>query len=406
MKNPNKRHTTEAIMRAAIDLFCGAGGVSLGFDWAGIRVVQCVNHDYDAIRFHAINNPNSRHFIEDVKRLNRRLLFKGVAILWASLECTHHSRAKGGQSRDADSRSLAWDMLEYLQHCDPAYFIVENVVEFLSWGELKQKVDSKGRLVFREDGTPHMVPVTDKQGRGKYYREWVAAIEAMGYTYEYRILNFADYGVPQARVRYIGVFAKKGLPITFPAKTHNENGSDGLLRHVPVSTCLNLKKQGRSVFSRKTPLAESTTQKLIRGLKKYKKDGHFLVKYYSTGDNTRSIHLPSPTATTKDFAAIASIVPGEFHDFPARKKDPESLAELKALCRELGIADINYRVLDWQEVRAIMGFPESYVLSNRKGKNMKFLGNAVPPQIAMLLGQEVIKNLDRFEKEIAAGFAA
>lgn len=394
MKNPNQFFVKEAY-RQAIDLFCGAGGVSLGFDWAGLQVAQCVNHDHDAIKFHAINNPNSQHFIEDIRKLDRQQLIKNVAILWASLECIHHSRAKGGQSRDADSRSLAWDMLRYLQHCNPAYFIVENVVEFLSWGELKQKIDSNGKPVFRKDGTPHLVPVTDAQGRGKYYREWVAAIEAMGYSYEYRVLNFANYGVPQARVRYIGVFARKGLPITFPTPTHNENGENGLCPYVPVSTCLNLNKQGRSIFSRKIPLAESTTQKLIRGIKKYKKDQHFLVKYYSTGDNTRSIYLPSPTATTKDFAGIASIVPGHFQDFPKRQKDPESLEELKALCRELYITDINYRVLDWQEVRAIMGFPESYVFSSKKGKNMKFLGNAVPPLIAMLLGQEVIKNLNQ-----------
>src|SRR5690606_38597778 len=99
-----------------------------------------------AIKSHERNHPNTVHFIEDItdfavaqhleyfaKKL--RLMFPNCVInLWASLECTNFSKAKGGQSRDADSRTLAEHMFMYLEALKPNYFWVENVREFMAWG--------------------------------------------------------------------------------------------------------------------------------------------------------------------------------------------------------------------------------------------------------------------------------
>ena len=115
------------------DLFCGAGGTTTGFDNSGLIDVKfCVNHDPLAIRSHAKNHPGCLHHTEDITAFNEKQLPK-VDVLWASLECTHFSRAKGGESRDPDSRSLAEHMYRYIQQCEPDFFIVENVIEFLSW---------------------------------------------------------------------------------------------------------------------------------------------------------------------------------------------------------------------------------------------------------------------------------
>lgn len=107
-----------------IDLFCGAGGLSEGVEEARLngrkcaKVVCCVNHDKNAILSHDANIPDALHFIEDIRTLElspinaivariRQLYPDAMIMLHASLECTNFSKAKGGQPRDADSRTLA-----------------------------------------------------------------------------------------------------------------------------------------------------------------------------------------------------------------------------------------------------------------------------------------------------------
>lgn len=107
-----------------IDLFCGAGGTSSGVEYARVdgekcaEVIACVNHDKNAILSHQANHPDTLHFTEDIRTLELGPMMAHLAakkaeypeahvVLWASLECTNFSRAKGGQPRDADSRTLA-----------------------------------------------------------------------------------------------------------------------------------------------------------------------------------------------------------------------------------------------------------------------------------------------------------
>lgn len=96
-----------------IDLFCGAGGTSTGVEKANYKerkcakVIACVNHDANAIASHAANHPEAQHYTEDMRTLDLRPLAEHTAemrrmypmakvVLWASLECTNFSRAKGG----------------------------------------------------------------------------------------------------------------------------------------------------------------------------------------------------------------------------------------------------------------------------------------------------------------------
>lgn len=186
-----------------IDLFCGAGGTSTGIQFAnpGVKVVACVNHDALAIKSHFFNHPNCEHFNEDVRDLAVVHKLKKLVsalrkkhpnckiALWASLECTNYSKTKGGLPRDADSRSLANSMFPYLEILNPDFFYVENVREFMSWGEL----DSNGRPISMD--------------KGKLYQCWKNKIKSMGYDYGYRILNAADYvlmGTQTDQKKFIG----------------------------------------------------------------------------------------------------------------------------------------------------------------------------------------------------------
>src|SRR5690606_41466831 len=108
VKNPN------AIQFIYIDLFCGAGGTSTGLLRAKLNgdqcaiVAACVNHNAKAIKSHWMNHPEVVHFEEDIRILELsplveliekyRLMYPWAKIvLWASLECTNFSKAKGGQ---------------------------------------------------------------------------------------------------------------------------------------------------------------------------------------------------------------------------------------------------------------------------------------------------------------------
>ena len=233
-----------------IDLFCGAGGTSTGVEHAKVdghkcaKVIACVNHDANAIASHAANHPDALHFTEDIRTLELTPLVRHVnamrrpgtrVVLWASLECTNFSKAKGGLPRDADSRTLAEHLFRYIDAINPDYIQIENVEEFMCWGDL----DENGHPVSRD--------------KGKSYLKWVRQVCSYGYDFDWRILNAADYGAYTSRRRYFGQFAKKGLPIVFPEPTHakvipNENilFKDDIKPWKPVREVLNLNDEGES----------------------------------------------------------------------------------------------------------------------------------------------------------------
>lgn len=293
-----------------IDLFCGAGGTTSGFAMAdnGIaKVIACVNHDPKAIESHWRNHPEVVHFEEDIRtlelsglvdvlKMNLRSYPDAKVILWASLECTNFSKAKGGQPRDADSRTLAEHLYRYVSELNPDYIQIENVVEFMSWGPL----DENGKPVSRKNGSDWLY--------------WKRKMCAFGYYDEWRELNSADFGAYTSRNRLFGCFAKDGsipgeirLPIIWPAPTHSKNPSKNgmygdLKKWMPVKEVLNFSDEGESIFTRKKPLSDKTLERIYAGLIKYvaKGDKAFISKYFSgrPKGKVNSVNDPSSTVTT------------------------------------------------------------------------------------------------------------
>lgn len=299
----------EHIELFVIDLFCGAGGLSEGVEQAILnekkcaKVICCVNHDKNAILSHNANIPDALHFIEDIRTLDLtpvitiirriRLLYPNSKImLHASLECTNFSKAKGGQSRDADSRTLAEHLFRYIEAIDPDFVQIENVEEFMSWGPLivKTAKTKEGALYCpcniektkkkKQKGQPRkekwvlsaqMIP--DPAKKGIYYKRWVSEVKQYGYHFEKRILNSADFGARTSRSRFFGIFAKEDLPIIFPQPTHSKDGSQDLFtfkeKWLPVRDVLDLEDEGTSIFDRKKQLAENTFQRHKSGLIKF-----------------------------------------------------------------------------------------------------------------------------------------
>lgn len=280
-----------------IDLFCGAGGVSLGIHKAGQRVLACINHDKNAILSHSANHKDVLHFTEDIRTIPLHPIVKLVAevrakdpkavfALWASLECTNYSKAKGGQSRDADSRTLALHLFRYMEAINFDYIYIENVEEFMAWGSLiakteKIKVDGETREVCplrwnKGKLEPHWIP--ESRTKGADYIAWIKQVCSYGFHHQHKILNCADFGDPTKRLRYFGIFAKIGKRIVFPTPTYADPkkidkvsslfGGD-LKPWIPVKKCLDFSDMGKSIFDRKKPLVEKSLRRIYAGLIKY-----------------------------------------------------------------------------------------------------------------------------------------
>lgn len=298
-----------------IDLFCGAGGTSTGVENARLdgeqcaKVIACVNHDANAIASHAANHPDALHFTEDIRTLELSPLIEHLAkckaqypgaavVLWASLECTNFSKAKGGQPRDADSRTLAEHLFRYIEAICPDYIQIENVEEFMSWGDM----DENGKPISME--------------KGKSYLRWVRNVKKYGFDFDHRILNSADFGAYTTRKRFFGIFARKGFPIVFPQPTHCKGGHKDMFGQLekwkPVKDVLDFTDEGTSIF-RDKPLAEKTLERIYAGLIKFVAGGKeaFMIKWNSMSRNGKyqapGIDEPCPVVSTQNRLGVAQV---------------------------------------------------------------------------------------------------
>lgn len=125
-----------------IDAFAGGGGASVGIEMAlGRQVDVAVNHDPDAILMHKTNHPSTVHLTEDIFKVDLKEYTRGqdVALMWASPDCTSHSKAKGGQPRKKGLRILPWAVYKHAKVILPDVIIMENVEEIQQWGPLDAK---------------------------------------------------------------------------------------------------------------------------------------------------------------------------------------------------------------------------------------------------------------------------
>lgn len=237
-----------------IDAFAGGGGASVGIEMALGRPVDiAINHDPDAILMHKTNHPDTLHLTEDIFKVNLKKYVKGqhVALMWASPDCTHFSKAKGKKPLKQEIRMLPMAIVNHAKAVKPDVIIMENVEEIRQWGQLNKK----GR------------PIPKK--KGKLYRKFMKKMYVAGYTnIETRELVAADYGAPTTRKRWYAVFRRDGKEIRWPEQTHSADGI-GFKKWKHCGDYIDWSDLGSSIFERKKPLAEATQKRIANGIKKY-----------------------------------------------------------------------------------------------------------------------------------------
>ena len=247
------------------DLFCGAGGSSTGarraIEAQGKRMeLVAVNHWATAIATHSANHPTARHVISDVNAVNPNdVVEEGyLDLLMASPECTFFSRARGGKPVHDQGRMAPWVVLDWLTKLDVRNVLVENVPEFVNWGDLDR------------DGKP--IPSM----RGRFFEAWYLAFQSLGYTAEWRNLNAANYGDATTRTRFFLIARKGDIPIVWPEPSHAKTDSPlfpGRQPWRPAREIINWKNVGLSILDdpkyRKRPLAKNTLKRIAKGLSRF-----------------------------------------------------------------------------------------------------------------------------------------
>lgn len=244
-----------------VDNFAGGGGASMGIEQAlGRGVDIAINHDPKAIAMHKANHPQTRHYCEDVFKVDPAEVCQGrpVGLAWFSPDCTHHSKAKGGKPRDKNIRGLAWVAVKWAKLVRPRIIMLENVEEFGDWGPLL------------DNGKP----CPDR--KGMTFRRFLKRFENLGYNVEYRMLRACDYGAPTIRKRLFLIARCDGQPIVWPEPTHGQDR----IPYLTAADCIDWSLPCYSIFLTKEqvkkhklkvkrPLAEATLKRVAKGVHRY-----------------------------------------------------------------------------------------------------------------------------------------
>ncbi|MEH7342737.1 DNA cytosine methyltransferase [Bacillus sp. JJ1532] len=280
-----------------VDNFAGGGGASTGIEMAtGLSVDIAINHDPAAIAMHKANHPDTEHYCESVWDVDPKEAVKGrkVGLAWFSPDCKHFSKAKGGKPVEKKIRGLAWIAVKWAIAVKPRVIMLENVEEFKTWGPLK-------------DGYP------DESKKGKTFKSFVKALEALGYEVQFKELRACDYGAPTTRKRFFMIARCDGRPIKWPEPTHGDPDSlavkaGKLLPWKRSAGIIDWNIGTPSIFERKKPLAKNTLLRIGRGIQNFVIEAQtpyivenkacFIQHYYThQGEETRASSLDEPLAT-------------------------------------------------------------------------------------------------------------
>ena len=393
------------MLEMIIDAFAGGGGASVGIEMALGRPVDiAINHDPDAILMHKTNHPNTVHLTEDIFKVNLKKYTKGqhVALMWASPDCTSHSKAKGGQPRKNGLRILPWAVYKHAKVILPDVIIMENVEEIQQWGPL----DAKG------------YPIPERKGED--YKKFILAMKSLGYIFDCRELVAADYGAPTTRKRWYAVFRRDGKQIKWPVQTHSKDGIN-FCKWKQCGDYIDWSDLGKSIFDRKKPLAEATQKRIANGIKKYiinnpnpyivknKKAFDFIIQYHGEtveGDSRGQLLTePIKTIDTSNRYGLVSVFITKYYktgcgqqlDTPIgtiTTKDRFGLVNiiLDIKGEKYIISDIFLRMLKPEELKIMQGFPRDYIIDRDykwkkypKAKQVARIGNSVVPIMAQKL---------------------
>lgn len=306
--------STPAAWARAVDLFAGLGGFTEGATAAGVDVRWAANHWRLAVDTHAANHPTADHDCQDLQQADWSRV-PAHDLLLASPCCQGHSRAKGKERPHHDlSRSTAWAVVSCAEFHRPEVVVVENVEEFRDWA---------------------------------LYPAWRLAMSALGYAVAKHVVDAADVGVPQHRIRLFLICTRSRSPIELELPN---------VAHRPIADVIDFDAGAWSPLRRPGRSAK-TLARVAAGRQRFGE--RFVAPFYGSGSGKtgRSLERPLGTVTTRD--------------------------------RWLLVDGDRVRMLTIAEYLAAMAFRPDYRLPDAtRAELIHMIGNAVcPPVVTWLLGE-------------------
>lgn len=353
-----------------VSLFSGGGGLDLGFLTEGYKIIWAIDNNKNAVDTYRLNIGD--HIVcADISQINTSKIPHADVVIGGP-PCQSFSMA-GNRNVEDERGQLVWEYIHIIEQIKPKAFVFENVTGLLS------AINLHGE---------------------KIIELLKAAFSEIGYTIEQKIMNAADYGVPQRRKRVI-IVGLQNLKFKFPKPTHSENGN-GLKRYVTVEEALG-------------DLPEAIADK--NGLVTYKIQAQNEFQRFVRRNVPVTEHF-IPHMSELDKYIIQNVKPGgNYMDIP---KDVDS-SRIKRLQRDGGHTtcygrldpnkpsytintyfdrpnvgcNIHYkenRLITVREALRLQSFPDDYkiVSTSKRGRNL-IVGNALPPMLASVIARELKK---------------
>jgi DNA (cytosine-5)-methyltransferase 1 len=351
-------------MFTLIDLFCGAGGMTQGFVSTGrFTPIMAIDFDAAACDTYAANFGSDHVICAPIEQVAR---FPKADVLIGGPPCQGFSNL--GRRDPNDPRNRLWrHYFRAVEQSQPSVLVMENVPEILKSPEID---------------------------------EFRTHVEALGYRTEARVLNAADYGVPQRRKRAIVVATRSGLPI-FPEPTHtdrpNPNASGDLMPWRSVRSAIGdlpAVPTDNDWHLSRNPLASSIERYMT-----VPEGGNRWDLFRARPDLTPSCWIRKKSGGTDLFGRL-------WWDRPAFTIRTEFYKPEKG--RYLHPSE--HRPLTHREAMRLQTFPDSYEWRGSRIEVARQIGNAVPCDLARAIGDTVVRMLtepgrDRIEHGALARLA-
>ena len=324
----------------AIDLFSGAGGLSLGLKQAGWSLIGAVEWDRQAAETHRLNFPEVPILGGDVRGINWTA-HEGVDLIAGGPPCQPFS-VSGKQLGDDDDRDMVPEFVRAVRETRPRAFLMENVAGLAS-----------ARF-------------------SHYLCHAISALEALGYNVKHRVLDAADYGVPQRRERLIVVGVREGR-FDFPEPTHGP-GRDRdwvTVRNALFDCPLDDPNNAKVVYSKNPILRRSPhAGMMLNG------------KGRPLNLDAPSLTIPATAGGNRTHVLDPDGVLIEYHRHLYAGGSPK-VGQPEG-CRRLTIL----------ESARLQDFPDWFTFTGKRSKQYAQIGNAVPPGLARAVGAAIKRTLE------------
>lgn len=346
-----------------IDLFAGVGGMSFGFESAGIETVLAIEKNAEIADGYRINNPKTNLIVSSVENLNIKKTFENfkknstIDVVFGGPPCQGFSQ-KGKRKNISDERNYLFeyfvDVVEYLQ---PKFFVIENVPNILT------------------------------TANNFFYEEIQAAFAKLGYDLKAQVLDASDYGVPQRRKRAF-IVGQLGINhFEFPSKKSNRVTVSDAISDLPELL------SGEGEYKYEYPSAPKSQYQ-----KKLRKGSKYIYNHLAT--NHSKVALERFSLIPANGGGKESL-PTEHHTKSIysgtwmRLKEDDQARTITTRFDTPSSGQFTLprqdRCLTVREAARIQSFPDNFIFSGTKSNQMIQVGNAVPPLLAEAIGKQLIK---------------